>query len=41
MLAFVKALGGTAWAGSQTQYYQTINGFKEHITNPTNQFAGV
>jgi hypothetical protein len=41
MLAFVKALGGTAWAGSQTQYYQTINGFKEHITNPTNQFGGV
>ena len=41
MLAFVKALGGTAWAGSQTQYYQTVNGFKEHITNPRDQFAGV
>jgi hypothetical protein len=41
MLAFVKALGGTAWAGSQTQYYQQINGFKEHINNPVNQFAGV
>jgi serine protease len=41
MLAFIKALGGTAWAGSQTQYYQEINGFKEHINNPVNQFAGV
>jgi serine protease len=41
MLAFIKALGGTAWAGSQTQYYQTVNGFKEHITNPKDQFAGV
>ena len=26
--------------GLQTQYYQTINGFKEHITNPVNQFGG-
>jgi serine protease len=41
MAAFVKALGGTAWAGSQTQYYQTVNGWNEHITNPTNQLGGV
>jgi hypothetical protein len=26
MTAFVKAMGGTAWAGSQTQYYETVNG---------------
>ncbi len=41
MTNFVKALGGTAWAGSQTQYYQTINGWNQHIDNPTNQFGGV
>src|SRR5438132_622654 len=25
MTAFVKAIGGTAWAGVQTQYYETVN----------------
>src|SRR5205085_2425834 len=42
MTAFVKAMGGTAWAGSQTQYYMTdSSGQQIHITNPTNQFGGV
>jgi serine protease len=41
MTAFVKALGGTAWAGSQTQYYETTNGWDQHINNPTNQLGGV
>ncbi len=41
MTNFVKAFGGTAWSGSQTQYYQTINGWSQHIDNPTNQLGGV
>jgi len=41
MTAFVKAMGGTAWAGSQTQYYETINGQNINIQNPTNVFGGV
>jgi serine protease len=42
MLAFIKAMGGTAWMGSQTQYYETdAAGNKTYITNPTNQYGGV
>jgi serine protease len=41
MTAFVKAIGGTAWTGSQTQYYETVNGQNVYITNPSNQLAGV
>jgi serine protease len=41
MTAFIQALGGTQWAGVQTQYYQTANGRDTHITNPANQLAGV
>ena len=42
MLAFIKAMGGTPWAGVQTQYYETdAAGNKTYITNPTNQFGGV
>src|SRR5581483_3209676 len=33
MTAFIKAMGGTAWAGSQTQYYETVNGQNVHIQN--------
>ena len=40
MTAFVKAMGGTAWAGSQTQYYETVNGQNINIQNPTNVFGG-
>jgi serine protease len=41
MVAFAKALGGTAWAGSQTQYFQIVNGWNQHIDNPTDQLKGV
>src|SRR5438874_7449105 len=41
MTAFVKAMGGTAWAGSQTQYYETVNGQNINIQNPVNVFGGV
>jgi hypothetical protein len=41
MTAFVKALGGTAWAGSQTQYFETVNSQTVNITNPVDQFGGV
>ena len=41
MLAFIKAMGGTAWAGSQTQYYMLQNGQEVHIQNSPNVFGGV
>ena len=41
MTAFIKAMGGTAWAGIQTQYYETVNGQNVNIQNPTNVFGGV
>jgi serine protease len=40
MTAFVKAMGGTAWAGVSTQYYETANGQNTYITNPTDVFGG-
>jgi serine protease len=40
MTAFVQAMGGTKWAGVQTQYYQTANGKNTYITNPLNQLGG-
>ena len=42
MNSFVGALGGTTWAGIQTQYYQTnANGSNTFIGNPANQLGGV
>jgi serine protease len=42
MTDFIKAMGGTAWAGSQTQYYMLdSSGNQVHIQNPTNVFGGV
>jgi hypothetical protein len=41
MADFVNQMGGTQWAGEQTQYYQTSNGAQQNITNPTNQLAGI
>jgi serine protease len=42
MTDFVKAMGGTGWAGSQTQYYMLdSSGNEVHIQNPTNVFGGV
>jgi serine protease len=41
MTAFVKAIGGTGWAGVSTQYYETVNGQNIHIQNPSNVYGGV
>ena len=41
MTAFVKAMGGTKWAGVQTQYYETVNGQNVYIQNSPNVFGGV
>jgi serine protease len=42
MTNFVKAMGGTAWAGSQTQYYMLdALGNEVHIQNPSNVYGGV
>jgi hypothetical protein len=38
MADFISQLGGTDWAGVQTQYYQ---GAGQHITNPKNQLGGI
>ncbi len=39
MASFVSQLGGTKWAGVQTQYYQGAS--KRHIGNPKHQLAGL
>jgi hypothetical protein len=42
MADFVQQMGGTGWAGVQTQYYQTdSSGAQQHITNPAEQLAGI
>jgi len=42
MADFLQEMGGTAWAGVQTQYYQTTSsGGQQNITNPTEQLAGI
>jgi len=41
MTAFIRAMGGTKWAGVSTQYYETINGQNTFIQNPSNVLAGV
>jgi serine protease len=42
MADFVQQMGGTEWAGVQTQYYQTdSSGNKTNITNPAEQLAGI
>jgi serine protease len=42
MTNFVKAMGGTDWAGVQSQYYMTdSNGQNVYIQNPVNQYGGV
>jgi hypothetical protein len=39
---FVQQMGGTAWAGVQTQYYETDSkGRQVHITNAKEQLAGI
>jgi serine protease len=41
MTAFISAMGGTAWAGVSTQYYETDDGQNVNITNPSNVLGGV
>jgi serine protease len=42
MADFVQQMGGTDWAGVQTQYYQTNSaGAQQSITNPSEQLAGI
>ena len=41
MADFVSQLGGTPWAGVQTQYYEIVNGQKIQITNPQHQLGGI
>jgi hypothetical protein len=42
MADFVQQMGGTGWAGVQTQYYQTSSsGAQQQITNPSEQLAGI
>jgi serine protease len=41
MTNFIGAVGGTAWAGVSTQYYETVNGQNVSIQNPGNILAGV
>ncbi len=38
---WVNQLGGTQWAGEQTQYYQAVKGHDQYITNPKHQLAGI
>jgi hypothetical protein len=42
MADFIDQLGGTQWAGTTTQYYETdSSGNHVAITNPTDQLAGI
>jgi serine protease len=42
MADFVQQMGGTDWAGVQSQYYQTdSSGHKTNIANPAEQLAGI
>ena len=42
MADFVSQMGGTQWAGEQTQYYQSNSAGKQtFISNPANQLGGI
>jgi serine protease len=42
MADFLQQMGGTPWAGVQTQYFQTTSsGAQQNITNPSEQLAGI
>ena len=41
MADFVYQMGGTEWAGVQTQYYETVGGKQINIQNPKNQLGGI
>jgi len=41
MADWLYQLGGTQWAGTTTQYYQSASGGTQHISNPSDQLAGI
>ncbi len=41
MADFVQQVGGTDWAGVQTQYYDSSSHSNVNVTNPTEQLAGI
>jgi hypothetical protein len=41
MADFVHQLGGTEWAGVQSQYYQVVNGVTTYVHNDRNQLGGI
>jgi serine protease len=41
MADFLQQVGGTGWAGVQTQYFQSTSGSQQNITNPAEQLAGI
>jgi serine protease len=41
MTDWVEQLGGTKWAGLQTQYFQNSKSGTQHITNPADVLAGI
>ena len=41
MADFVSQLGGTRWAGIQSQYYQIVQSEKKYVSNDKNQLAGI
>ena len=41
MKNFVGAIGGTPWLATDDQYYESVGGTLEYITNPPQQLAGV
>ena len=40
MASFLSEIGGTAWAGVSTQYFQMVGGLPQFIANPANQLGG-
>ncbi|MBV9293030.1 MAG: hypothetical protein JO222_11325 [Frankiales bacterium] len=41
MADFVSQMGGTRWVGTQTQYYQVVNGKKSNIHNDKHMLGGI
>jgi hypothetical protein len=46
MADFVHQIGGTQWAGTQTQYYQSVKdaagqSYNQHFSNPSNMLGGI